>query len=222
MRSEAGLPGTCTEIGSCLTRISLLSNAAEREISSMAGDQASLEKSLARISRISELSHSLVSSMDEIVWATNPVNDNLEEFATYLTHYAQEVLQMKGIACRLSLPASLPARAFNSTARHQLFLVVKEALNNIIKHSSATCVTLSLEVNSDFLKLEISDDGKGFQLTGCSHRGNGLHSMKKRVQEMGGNFVLSSTPNHGTRLAIQLKLIAQSKRAGAAEKTAGH
>ncbi len=80
------------------------------------------KKTLALISRISELSRSLVTSMEEIVWATNPVNDNLEEVATYLSHYAQEVLQTKAIACRLSLPQSLPAHAFPSRARHQLLL----------------------------------------------------------------------------------------------------
>ena len=71
--------------------------------------------------------------MDEIVWTINPKNDTLENLANYIFHYAQEYFQNTGVRCRLDLPATA-GHPLSTEARHNLFMAVKEALNNILKH----------------------------------------------------------------------------------------
>ena len=77
----------------------------------------------------------ITQAMDEIVWTINPKNDTLDNLANYIFQYAQEYFQDTGVSCRLDVPAQLPDRPVSTEARHNLFMAVKEALNNALKHS---------------------------------------------------------------------------------------
>jgi signal transduction histidine kinase len=96
--------------------------------------------------------------------------------------------------------------------RHNLFLVVKEALNNIVKHARATEVCLRLSVKDKTLSLVIKDNGCGFDLahsalhTPHSPLGNGLVNMRERMTQLGGQLTVESVPGQGTRIAISAPL----------------
>ncbi len=192
------------DVGGSLTRITLLSEIAEAEISS--GKFATSEDAKSRIQKISNMSRELVQNIDEIVWAVDPGNDTLEKFASYICHMADEVLKVTAINCRLDVPAILPHQFLRSDIRHNLFLVVKEALNNTIKHSQAAEVHLQMGVEKDGFTISITDNGRGFAVDTASPFSNGLKNMRKRMEKIGGSFQLESRPGRGTGITLAIKL----------------
>lgn len=168
------------DLGSGLTRISLLTQ------SDAPGDgRAQLDKIYNAVSGLTQ-------SMDEIVWAVNPKNDDLEAFANYLAEFAQGFLTDAGIRCRMLLPDLLPARALTSQCRHHLFLSCKEALHNIAKHAQATEVSVQLSIRDERLVIVITDNGRGF-VTARPGTGNGLANMRTRLEALGGVCEISSS-----------------------------
>lgn len=193
------------DLGAGLTQILLQSAMAQR---------SPLDETRVHLEQISERARELIRDMDEIVWAVNPKHDSLESLATYLSKYAQEYLALAGIRCRLDLPETLPQQSLTSEQRHNLFLAVKEALTNVVKHAGATQVRLSLALDGTVLRLVISDDGRGFdvvRLTGetgahCGLRGNGLPNMARRMAALGGRCTVRSSPGAGTSVELVLPL----------------
>jgi signal transduction histidine kinase len=101
--------------------------------------------------------------------------------------------------------------------RHALFLVVKEALNNVVKHAEATEVTISMELNASNFRMGIEDNGKGFLIerkavpassdtSDLPSLGEGLSNMRERVESLRGRFELISQPGQGTRIGLQVPI----------------
>ena len=141
-----------------------------------------------RLANLARHTRGLVDNMREVVWAMNPQHDNMESLASFLGQYTEEYLAAAGLRCRLELPSNLPAVPVSSRSRHQLFLVLKEALHNIVRHARASEVRLRLEHEPHELRLAIEDDGCGLPPDGARVAGHGLDSMKKRVVDLGGEF----------------------------------
>jgi ligand-binding sensor domain-containing protein/signal transduction histidine kinase len=193
------------DLGSSLTHIALLSELAQTDFDQPANARSHINEIFTTARRVAR-------SVDEIVWAIDPKNDPLEMSLAYICKTAQDYLRAGGIICRLELPEELPARALSSTARHHLYLVVREALNNIIKHAAATEVQLRLSVESGHLLMIIADNGLGFTVPALSSGpaarvGHGLGNMVQRLEIVGGCFELESQPGRGTviRLVLPLK-----------------
>jgi signal transduction histidine kinase len=104
------------------------------------------------------------------------------------------------------LPAQIPAHPLTTDERHNLFLAFKEALNNIVKHASASEVWVRVAVNKPICLITIEDNGKGFAVETARPGGNGLGSMCERLIAIGGEFRLESQPGQGTRLQLLVNL----------------
>lgn len=182
-------------IGSSLTRIDLLSELAKRN-----GTDETLDK-------ISGTAKEVIRTMDEIVWVISPQNDLLNNLVDYLIQYANEFFAGSGINCRFNLPEIFPEEPVRHELRHNIFLTIKEALNNVLKHSGAGEVNLNINIEHGSLKVEITDNGKGFNTVKSGHNGNGLNNMGKRIKDLGGKYEISSTENRGTtiKFAVSLK-----------------
>ena len=188
-------------IGSGLTRINLLNEL-------LLGDPAGQLQD--RVGQITSVTCELMQAMDEIVWAVNPKNDTLDNLLSYVCDFADEYLRAAKIRLRINVPAPLPAWHLTSEVRHNLFLAVKEVLNNIVKHSSATEVVLNLKLDAGAATLGIQDDGRGFQAnSGCADLppdsrpgpgGNGLLNLQKRAAAIRGACLVKSEPGKGTRI----------------------
>ena len=100
--------------------------------------------------------------MDEIVWAVNPENDTLEGLVQYISHYADEFFENTPVSCRLDMPVELPAIVLAAEARHDLFLIVKEAFHNILKHAQASEVRVEVSAQNSVVQIAIEDNGCGF------------------------------------------------------------
>jgi signal transduction histidine kinase/ligand-binding sensor domain-containing protein len=191
------------DLGSSLTRITLLSESARSELNDPAQVAVELE-------RIFDTARDSTRAMDEIVWAINPRHDTLESLANYLQKFAQDYLETAGIPCRLDLPLDLPTWALSADVRHHLFLAFKEALHNAVKHARASEVHIALSLENQAVVLLVEDNGIGFALepsvrqdrTGADRlaNGNGLENMRKRLAEIGGRCDVRSEVGKGTQV----------------------
>ena len=194
------------DLGAGLTEIALLSELGLK-------NAASPDKSASFFNRICQSAHHIVGSMDEIVWAVNPKNDTLEHLANYVCHFADSFLKMTSIRCRLDVPALLPDVFLSAEIRHSLFLVVKEALNNVVKHSCATEVRISLSVDNDSIAIRITDNGQGFNGASiASSQGRGMNNMKQRMCALQGQCDIASQSDCGTSVSLRLPLTSLAQR----------
>lgn len=187
------------DLGARLTEMMLLSDQVKR-------DKSRADQVDAYVGRISDVAREAVRDLDAIIWAVNPKNDFLDSLGAYIFQYVEKYLGMTLIRCRLDADDELPHYPLPSEVRHNLFLVVKEAINNIVKHSGASEVWVRFKSENSALAITIEDNGKGF-LAGENPRcRNGLQNMENRVRDIGGQFELMSQIGQGTQIKIQLNL----------------
>jgi ligand-binding sensor domain-containing protein/signal transduction histidine kinase len=194
-------------MGAKLCRISFLSEHARR--CGTASPEVQQE-----LASMSDDSREVLQSLDVIVWAVNPQNDTLEHLVTYVAQYAREYFRRTGIACELEVPASLPPHPLSSQSRHHLFMAVREALANILKHSSATRAKISMACRDGHFEIIVSDNGTGLDPASAEALAegaaagfaNGLGNMRRRLKTVGGRFTLESSPGHGTTVRFELPL----------------
>jgi ligand-binding sensor domain-containing protein/signal transduction histidine kinase len=170
------------------------------------GDLAKKEKTGERVEKMSSTARQAVKSLDEIVWAVNPRNDTLSHLIDYMCQYATDYLRDAGIRCLLDVPEQTPAREVPANVRHNVFLVVKEALQNIVKHARATQVGLRISANDQSLRIKVEDNGCGFEIKPQDAWADGLNNMRQRLAEIGGESRIQSRAGAGTTIAIELPL----------------
>jgi signal transduction histidine kinase/ligand-binding sensor domain-containing protein len=145
----------------------------------------------------------LARDLDAVVWSVNPRNDSLGELFAYLSQSFLEYFRRTTIRPRLEVMESVPDSALAPEVRHHLFLVVKEAVNNVIKHSQATEATLSLKVVDNILEIRIEDNGVGVSPDAIARsKRHGFPNMRARVEQLGGKLEVSSEPAKGTSIRI--------------------
>ncbi len=180
------------DLGASLTLIAVL------------GDLAQKEKTTDRLEKMSGLARTAVKSLDEIVWAVNPRNDTLAHLIDYAGQFATDYLRDAGIRCLLDFPEQSPGREVPANVRHNLFLVVKEALQNIVKHARATEVWLRITATSESLRIVVEDNGCGFTRPPENALADGLRNIRQRLEEIGGHCEIQSRPGSGTIITIAL------------------
>ncbi len=132
---------------------------------------------------ISELSH----KMREVIWSLNTDNDQLQNLLSYIHRQAVVLFENSSISLRVILPAEdVPAVTIHGEKRRHIYLAVKEALHNCLKHSEARNCVLSMQIKENALYLTVADDGKGFVAHQQEPTGYGLRGMQKRMQQIEG------------------------------------
>lgn len=183
-------------IGGMLTQVSQLSDLGQSE-----SEGSLLAKS--RFDRIGTQARGAVQALDEIVWATNPRNDNLASFTEYVSRCSDEFFEGTNVRCWQEVPANLPTLPLRAELRHNVFLAMREAFNNVLKHSKATTVWLRLALTESEVTLEVEDDGYGFDPGTVAARGNGLGNVKSRLQDCGGGAEIVSSAGRGTKVRLR-------------------
>jgi ligand-binding sensor domain-containing protein/signal transduction histidine kinase len=148
----------------------------------------------------------LAQNLDALVWAENPRHDTLGRLVSYVTEYAVKFLGKSSIRCRLDVPMELSANAASSEMRHNVYLIVKEALNNIAKYAEATEVWIRIVLDDQCIIFVVEDNGRGFAMSETRALGNGLINMRKRAEAIGGNLDICSAPGKGTRIRLDIPL----------------
>jgi signal transduction histidine kinase len=187
------------QLGANLTQVALLGEMAESDRNAPAEVESHAQQ-------ISHTARETTRALDEIVWAVNPSNDTLEGLVNYACKYAQEYLALAGLRYRAEVPAQLPAIAIPPEVRHNVFLAFKEAVNNVVKHAQASEVWVRLRLQPDHFTLSVEDDGRGpGGLDAPSARTrNGLRNMRKRMEDLHGEFFIGPGTRGGTRVRLTI------------------
>lgn len=187
------------DIGSSLTQISILSEVIQQKSGS--NESPSSEP----LSMIARSSRELVDAMSDIVWAINPQKDHLSDLTQRMRRFASDVFTARNIAFDLRLPPLERNVKLGANLRREVFLIFKESINNMVRHSDCTNAEIEFQLAADAMLLTLSDNGKGFDLSGQSD-GHGLLSMRERARDIGGRFEITSDPGQGTRIRLEVPL----------------
>lgn len=185
------------DLGSKLTQLLLTGEVAQIGSAPASG---------APLSQMCDGARNILATIDEVVWIVNSQHDNLDDFAIYVCKYAQHFLESTAIRCRLDVAAELPAKTLSQLMRRNLFLAIKEALNNAAKHSQATELTVRIELSGVRLQVVVADNGRGFAPAQANQERNGLSNMKQRMVEIGGECAVASRPGAGCRVSFLVPL----------------
>jgi signal transduction histidine kinase len=183
------------DLGGSLNLAALTLDLTEGELE----DHGSLNE---KIQRCSTLVRQAARSVDEIVWAINPRNDTLRYLVDYISQFAVEFMQAADILCLVELPDNISNQRISPEARHNLWLVSKEAVNNVVRHSQASEVNLRVTISENQLAVSIKDNGRGFEWPQDNAECDGLRNMRQRMEEIGGKFQLHSQPGSGTHIEL--------------------
>lgn len=155
---------------------------------------------------IKESTGSIVNNIGNIIWALNPINNTLDGLLGYMREYAFEYLEMHGIEVVFPLPEISENLVISHEARAHVFMVVKEALHNVVKHAAATIAEIRIYISPNILSCSVIDNGKGFLLNKNNRFGNGLRNMEQRITEAGGKFIFHSEYGKGTKVEFIVPL----------------
>ncbi len=182
------------DLGCSLTRVALMLEMNEQ---GSTGTQTNGKTQL-----FSPMVRQVVKSVDEIIWAISPRNDQLQYLLDYIVEFAVEFLHAANIRPHVEVPDHVAPQTITPEVRHNLFLVVKETLNNIVRHAQAGEVRFRITISEEQLGLFIEDNGRGFEIAPDNASGDGLRNMRQRMEEIEGQLQIESKPGAGTRISL--------------------
>ena len=187
------------DIGASLSQIAILSEVAQRTaLSPEPGTRLPLTE-------IAGISRALVDAMSDIVWAINPDHDRLSNLVYRMRRFAMDVLGGQGIAVRFRSTVVDHDLKIGVDVRRQVYLIFKEGVHNIARHSGADRVQVDLDRLEDRLMLQLRDNGAGFD-PDAQYQGRGLANMRQRAAALRGKVEFASAPGKGTLLRMTVPL----------------
>ncbi len=187
------------DLGSGLSKIAIMAELLKPKLY----DDLELKR---KIEKIAHTAGELIDNMGQIVWTMNANNDTLDSLLSYIRAYTLDFFEDTTINCTLNFEEVNDKIMMNQVQRRNVFLVVKETLNNILRHAHAKEVNLQFKIEQQTAHFIIDDNGVGFDTANCKRFGNGLINIKKRMEAINGTFYIQST-NQGTttKLTWQIK-----------------
>jgi signal transduction histidine kinase len=183
------------DLGSGMTTIRLFSEIAMSKMG---------ENKIPEIEKISNSANDLLNKMNAIIWSMSSSNDTLANMVAYIRRYAIGYCEDNSLKCKISLPEKLPELVVSGEVRRNVFLVVKEALHNVVKHSGAKEVAMNFSHEGKLFKFTIHDNGKGIDSEKINTFGNGLRNMKKRMEDLGIKYSIEN--KNGTLITLSYEL----------------
>jgi len=189
------------DLGSSLSRMSILSELARRQVE---GSEAA-----GILETIGSSARTLIEALGDSIWAIDPRTDTVDSVVTRSRDQVREILDAAGIEIRFDVPEGAGGVHLPPDVRRHVYLILKESLNNVARHSRAREVVVSIAVRRDRLSIDVVDDGRGFDVTRVPAEengggGRGLVSLRARAERLGGTLVIDSAPGRGTRLHLEI------------------
>jgi signal transduction histidine kinase len=165
------------------------------------------EKEQARLvlDKIETQTHDLADKIGDIIWSMKPGKEEFMTMSSRIKNFANEILSATNIGYEIKIDTIIDTVVKDISARKNIVLITKEAINNAVKYSNASRLTINLQLQQNILHLRITDNGTGFNSHEIS--GNGINNMRKRVEELNGVFEINSTPQEGTVILAQIPLV---------------
>lgn len=185
------------DIGATLSSISFYSQAVKQNL--QAANVSNAEKINAQIGL---LSREMMENMNDIVWMVNPKNDTTDKFFERINDYGNTLFSSNNITFMFYADGKLLDLTMDMNMRKTFYLICKEAMNNALKHAYCTTFEILIKKRADDIVTILKDNGKGF-VVDEQNTGSGLLNMKVRVEDMGGNFSVQTSPNMGTVISFK-------------------
>jgi signal transduction histidine kinase len=183
------------DIGSTLSSIAILSELIMRE---------NKESATIEIMRdIKDNSQLLMEKMDDIVWSVNPKNDPFDELLIRVKNFAAKLFEAAQIDYEITIADDIAGIELPLEYRQHIYLIIKEAVNNLVKYSGAKLAFIEIIKSDSALKILIKDNGKGFDKN-AQMQGNGMRNMKNRAELMNSKLCIDT--DEGTALSLTIKI----------------
>jgi signal transduction histidine kinase len=182
------------ELGSGMTAIRLMSEIAKNKMK---------ENTPKEIEKISQSANDVLNKMNAIIWSMNSGNDSVDNLISYIREYALEYLEGTNIRCHIRTPKHIEPRELTGEKRRNIFLCIKEILNNALKHSQASELSIDIETG-ETLVVRLADNGIGIDLQNLRLFGNGIQNIQRRMQSIGGKATIKN--ENGTVIVLELPL----------------
>ncbi|RYE19461.1 MAG: tetratricopeptide repeat protein [Sphingobacteriales bacterium] len=187
------------DIGSGLSKITLIAGLANHRI--QAGDAIKDE-----VNHISQISKDLIDNMRDLIWILNPENATLDNLVARIREYCSDYVEGLSVQTAFDIQDEVPKIKIPQQAQRNIFLTIKEALHNCIKHADCDNIFISLSYKDDMLSITITDTGIGFDAEKIKRNGNGLRNMQQRMRSIGGDFNITSIVGGGTTIETKILL----------------
>jgi len=181
------------DVGSTLSSINIFSQ--------MAQEQS--KETIPMLETIGESSRRMLDAMADIVWTIKPENDQFEHIILRMKNFAYELLGAKKIDFEFLADDEVEKINVPMEVRKNLYLIFKEATNNMVKYANADKAMFAIKGEKNNLTMLITDNGQGFDLNRLPE-GNGLKNMKRRALEIGANLTIESFPGNGTKIQLSV------------------
>jgi two-component sensor histidine kinase len=185
------------DIGSTLSTINILSSMAKTKL------LTDPVKSSTYISKITDNSQQMMEAMDDIVWSIKPDNDSMLKILARMREYTSGILEPKDVEITFNIGEHIQELKLNMETRRDLFLIFKEAVNNLAKYSHCTKAEINLKIRNQRLQMTVTDNGNGFDVNSADE-GNGLGNMQKRAELLKGTIEIKSQQNLGTTVTLEI------------------
>lgn len=191
------------ELGYSVTQIGLIANRLKED---------SAEPAIhAGLGELAACARRLSGELEGVVWTVSPKNNRWDRLAAYIRQFALNFFSDTAITCTVEGVEGAPDAPVAPEVQHHLLAIVKEALNNSLKHARARRVNLSLAFTDKELVLRIADDGLGFDPTALQHsERNGLTNLRERARELGGSLDICSGAGQGTTLRLTVPILTRT------------
>jgi len=191
------------EIGSNLSSITLLSNILTKKLSGDKTKRNEISEVLGKLADINSASKSSAESIRDIVWFINPLSDQLGSLISRMKETANTMLGNINYEIVTNVKSS--TKKISPDVRRNIYLIYKETLNNIIKHSEANKVNISIEKENHVLIVTVEDNGVGFEEAKVQY-GNGLRNLKSRTENILGELMIKSSVGKGTEVSLKVNI----------------
>jgi ligand-binding sensor domain-containing protein/signal transduction histidine kinase len=185
------------DIGSSLSQIAIISEVLHKQIKPQ---EQSIDRNLSLMARVSR---EAVDSMSDIVWAINPQRDHMHDLVRRMRRFASETFPARDIDFSFQAPGAEQDLKLDADVRRQVFLIFKEGVNNIVRHSGCGRAEIEMRIEGPWLMLKIADNGQGIANARFSE-GNGLMSMRRRAESLGGKIDVASGDGGGTTIVLKV------------------
>ncbi len=186
------------DLGSGLTKIAILSEVVKKQMEQP-------EKAFEQLERISDSSRTLVDNLQDIIWMLNSKHDQLDSLAIYIREYATKYFEQSGTNVSFDYPQHIEAFKLGDEQRRNIFMAIKEALNNTVKHAGANTVNITMSVVGSTINFVVSDNGRGFNMAETRQFANGVKNMQSRMDQVGGSCTITSKQGEGTSITFSLR-----------------
>jgi len=186
------------EIGASLSSLQLYSDAVLKVL------DEDIDKSRTIIKKISTQAYYISDKISDIIWSIKPMGETTMSLERHLKNCISNLLDETDIRYSISIDHTMENRGQNIVFRKNIILVIKEAINNCIKHSQARKIEITLKMENSILSCIIQDDGIGIDPNAEIAGGNGLYNIKARVKEMNGTIILNTAINDGVAILITI------------------